>query len=144
MTLTAYLKDETNKQLLVRWNTETWNEAGTLPSTIGEVDFAHDLVLVPETDGSVTLTQISTRKELARLSSPETGKVYGFVITSSGYLLGRGKESSDLFVWDLWLIRRQLAQMNLDWDGPPYFTDDQIRNARLPFTVQIDPRALGN
>ena len=39
-------------------------------------------------------------------------------------------------LWDLRLIRQELAQMNLDWDLPPY--PPILREASLPAKLEVE------
>lgn len=46
-------------------------------------------------------------------------------------------------VWDLRVIRKRLAAMNLDWDLPPYPPPTSVGPAR-PLKVEIDLGELGS
>jgi hypothetical protein len=56
-----------------------------------------------------------------RLDAPEQTRLYPCCFTPDGArLIALGPDSHALHIWDLRLIRRQLAEMGLDWDAPPY------------------------
>jgi eukaryotic-like serine/threonine-protein kinase len=123
------------------WAVGTWEEAGTIP-TVGIPSWEHDLILDGQRDGTIVITQISTRKELARLSSPEAGRMEPRGILASAFLVATGGESKRTYVWDLPLIRRQLAEIGLDWDGPPFFTEAEVGRARSAYSVRVDSGVL--
>jgi eukaryotic-like serine/threonine-protein kinase len=125
------------------WEVGTWNEAGTLP-TLGIPSWEHDVILEGQRDGTILITQISTRKELARLSSPEAGRIHPEQLLASGFLLAAGDETGRWYVWDLPLIRRQLAEMGLDWNGPPFFDEAKMKFARSPYTVRVNAGELAD
>jgi hypothetical protein len=92
-------------------------------------------------DGTIVITQISTRRELARLSSPESGRINPHFVLHSGFVTATG-ESGAHYVWDLPLIRTQLAEMGLDWDGPPHVSEERKHFARSSYSVRVDPGFL--
>jgi tetratricopeptide (TPR) repeat protein len=71
--------------------------------------------------GELRLVNFETGKEIARLSIPDqTSLEPGYFSPDSAYLYARGQENAQYYRWDLRLIRRQLAEMGLDVDLPPY------------------------
>jgi tetratricopeptide (TPR) repeat protein len=46
-----------------------------------------------------------------------------------------------IHVWDLWLIRKRLAQMNLDWDMPPYTLQNE---SPAPGNVRFEVVSVGS
>ena len=105
------------------WDCATWQPrlripregAGNLP---GNAAFSPDgtMVAIVHNRTMVRLLDPSTGSELATL--PTSGGPYRFSPDGS-QLISLG-ENLTLDLWDLRLIRRQLAAMNLDWDTPPY------------------------
>jgi WD40 repeat protein/tRNA A-37 threonylcarbamoyl transferase component Bud32 len=71
----------------------------------------------------VRLLDIRRRLELARLEVPNQflGRL-PFFTPDGTRLITTGNYSADggIYVWDLRLIRRQLKEMDLDWDAPDY------------------------
>jgi serine/threonine protein kinase/WD40 repeat protein len=133
--------DVRKENFLRLWEVGTWNDAGTIP-TLGTPFFDYDVTLEGQPDGTLTITQISTRKELARLSSPEAARMIPRYVLPSGFVTAISEPTGRTYLWDLPLIRRQLAEMGLDWDGPPYFDEKQMRIARSPYTVRVDAGVL--
>jgi serine/threonine protein kinase/WD40 repeat protein/tetratricopeptide (TPR) repeat protein len=74
-------------------------------------------------DGVVRLISLETSEEVARLPTPEVGRVTPDLFSPDGSrLLARGTESGDLYVFDLSCIREELAELGLDWSesqAPP-------------------------
>jgi serine/threonine protein kinase/WD40 repeat protein/tetratricopeptide (TPR) repeat protein len=72
-------------------------------------------------EGSIRLVFPDTDQEIARLVSPEPGGLGPSRFSPDGtLLLATGAETGDLYVFDLRRIRRQLAELGLDWDLPDY------------------------
>ena len=67
----------------------------------------------------VRLHEFGSGEEIASLESPNPRLVSGLVFSSHGSKLGIVCGERGLELWDLSLIRRQLATMQLDWDLPP-------------------------
>ena len=71
--------------------------------------------------GEIVLVNFETGKEMARLSIPEQTRLAPRNFSPDGaWLYGSGLESRQLYRWDLRAIRRQLAELGLDMDLPPY------------------------
>jgi serine/threonine protein kinase len=83
----------------------------------------HDVILEGRQDGTTVIMQMNTSKELAQFRSPETGNAELQNTLAEGFLLTHNYHRGRTYVWDLPLIRRQLAEIGLDWDGPPYFPE---------------------
>jgi serine/threonine protein kinase/WD40 repeat protein len=102
--------------------------------------------------GVIRLIEPTSGREYVRLDAPEQTQLYPACFTPDGtQLIAVGNESQALQVWDLGLIRTQLAAMELDWDAPPY---PKLRAAPPgPLEVQVigtellpqaDPMALND
>jgi serine/threonine protein kinase/tetratricopeptide (TPR) repeat protein/WD40 repeat protein len=76
------------------------------------------LALLGTSEGYARLVEIATGRELVRVEPPD-GSLGQMTFTPDGTRLlepcGAG-----LRVWDLGRIRRRLADLGLDWDGPAY------------------------
>ena len=73
-----------------------------------------------------------------RLDAPEQSRLWPRCFTPDGaQLIAHGSESQALHVWDLRLIRRELAGMGLDWNAPP-LPDLPAEAPRPPPAVEID------
>ncbi len=86
-------------------------------------------------DGQIRLVAPGLPGELARLSSPEVSRIFPTTFSSDGsLLLARGEDTGTLYVYDLRLLRGQLAELDLDWAAPPYrpARPEQARPALAP------------
>jgi hypothetical protein len=63
------------------------------------------------------LVESDTGRELATL---EARSAYLLCFSPDGSQLAYLEDTGQLKVWDLRLVREQLAAMNLDWDFPPF------------------------
>jgi hypothetical protein len=72
-------------------------------------------------DGSIPLVLAAKDQEIARLYSPEVGRIYPSRFSPDGsLLLASGEETGALYIFDLRRIRTQLAELGLDWDLSSY------------------------
>jgi WD40 repeat protein len=70
--------------------------------------------------GQIRLVDPATGKEYVRLNAPEQTRLSPECFTPDGTrLIAHGSDSQALYVWDLGLLRRELAEMGLDWDVTP-------------------------
>jgi eukaryotic-like serine/threonine-protein kinase len=106
------------------WEVGSWHKkhglprenAGQLP---GWIVFSPDskMLAVLHSMSEVRLLDPATGRQFARL--PTAGGPYCFSPDGSQLVTYAGRDGS-FQVWDLRLIRRQLKELNLDWDLPPY------------------------
>jgi WD40 repeat protein len=68
----------------------------------------------------IRLHSAATGEVLANLEAPDSRTITGLVFSADGCQLFASESADALRVWDLRLIRRQLAEINLDWNLPPY------------------------
>jgi hypothetical protein len=69
----------------------------------------------------IRLQDPQTGRILATLEDPLQGRCASLAFTPDGtHLVCDGDKAGSLHVWDLRLIRRQLASLGLDWDRPAY------------------------
>jgi serine/threonine protein kinase/WD40 repeat protein len=59
-------------------------------------------------------------EELATLESPLDGQTFGLDMSPDGSVVAQGTQRGFINLWDLRVIRRELAAKGLDWDLPPY------------------------
>ncbi|MCI0683018.1 MAG: WD40 repeat domain-containing serine/threonine-protein kinase [Gemmataceae bacterium] len=107
------------------WEVGSWQKKHVLPRehagrAIGKIVFAPEgcgsMVAVLHSMTEVRLIDPETGREYARL--PAAGTPYCFSTDGSRLVTSAGKDA--FHVWDLRLIRRQLQEMDLDWDLPPF------------------------
>jgi Tfp pilus assembly protein PilF len=121
------------------WRVETWEEGPRLTDRGAGFAFAPDssLVAVGGAPGVVRLCVTETGRELARLEVPDATRLSPVCFSHDGsQLFAFGEEDRSVHVWDLRRIRRQLAELGLDWDAPPY-AEPQPKAAR-PLRVEVD------
>ncbi len=66
-------------------------------------------------------------ESVALLCSPETEVILGLIFSADCTRLAASKSSSRIEIWDLKLIRLELAGMRLDWDALPFSDDGGAR-----------------
>ncbi|HEV3343121.1 MAG TPA: WD40 repeat domain-containing serine/threonine-protein kinase, partial [Pirellulales bacterium] len=105
------------------WSVGTWNEGPKLGNSALRGAFSADgaLLALQDEPGVVRLVVPDTGKEVARLTAPETIRLNPICFTRDGRrLVCRVEEGESLSIFDLGLIRAQLAAMGLDWDAPSF------------------------
>jgi WD40 repeat protein len=98
------------------------NDANLGPSLGGAGTFAPDgnLFASATTEGLIRLVDAATGRELASLESPTQEASFPSIFTADGTRLISVSSFGGIRIWDLRLIRRQLAEMGLDWNAPAY------------------------
>ena len=92
---------------VAEWNTTTFSPDGRVMARTAE-------------GGSIQLLETSTAKPLATLEAPGSFGGAKFQFSPDGSLLAARDGDQQLRLWDLRLIRQELAELHLDWDMPPY------------------------
>jgi WD40 repeat protein len=103
------------------WEVGVWDER--VP--IGGACFAFSpdsKVLAVETNkGVIRLVDPETTREYARLEDPHQDRAFCLGFSPDGtQLVTTNRESQSIHVWDLRAMRRQLAEIDLDWEQLPY------------------------
>jgi WD40 repeat protein/tRNA A-37 threonylcarbamoyl transferase component Bud32 len=94
-------------------------------------------VAVAQRDGSVRVTRISDGGLVAHFDVPNEESVLSLAFGPDGrYLVGANVERNRLHVWDVWQLRRRLAEIKLDWESEP--APEPIP-ATEPISVEIAP-----
>jgi len=88
----------------------------------------------------IQLMETLTEKPLATLEAPGLVSVSGFQFSPDGTRLAALQADQQVRVWDLRLIRRELAPMHLDWDLPPYPPAGKTEAAG-PVTLEVESDA---
>jgi serine/threonine protein kinase/WD40 repeat protein len=108
------------------WTTGSWEERLCFESRWPAIAFSPDSRMLAFDTGrdGIHLIDPNTGREFAPLQDPEFDRA-GFITFSPNgtQLVVTGYDSQALHVWDLRAIRRQLADLDLDWKLPPYEPD---------------------
>jgi WD40 repeat protein len=103
------------------WAVGTWAEGPTLGGQNGCFSADSRLLAVEGSQGVIRLVEPDTGVELARLESPEQSRLVPVCFTPDGTgLIAAGVDTQALHIWDLRLLRQELAPLGLDWKAPPY------------------------
>jgi serine/threonine protein kinase/WD40 repeat protein/tetratricopeptide (TPR) repeat protein len=126
------------------WEVGSWQQRFSLPrenagKSRGWIVFAPDSTVVAllHSVSEVRLVDPATGHEFARL--PTGGTPYCFSPDGSQLVTYAGRGGA-LHVWDLRLIRRQLKDMDLDWDLPSYAPPPAENAQPLRLTVVAGER----
>ncbi len=128
------------------WEVGTWRPGRRLPREMssypGSLAFSSDgaLMALELSPGIIDLQEFSTGRTLARLEDPNRDRVGWLCFSRDGTkLVNQGYNSKVVHVWDLQAIRHELAEMDLDWDLPPY-QDSDVGQAFQPDTIDSQAR----
>jgi WD40 repeat protein len=108
------------------WDASTWRLRYTIPRIYagfyGLLAFSPDstVLAVAISRNTVQLLDAATGLELATLEAPEPSEITSITFNADGTQLAVGCSSCAIQLWDLHIIRKQLAAMNLDWNLPAY------------------------
>jgi serine/threonine protein kinase/WD40 repeat protein/Tfp pilus assembly protein PilF len=75
------------------------------------------LILRPQ---EIDLVDPGSEQVLARLATPAPAMITGLCFSPDGQRLAAAKANREVDLWDLRFIRRELANLGLDWDRPPF------------------------
>ena len=108
------------------WNPVTWQPRYVIPR--GDAGYAAFMAFSPDctvlalalTRDTVKLVEADSGNELAMLVAPEAHDIYHLAFSRDGTQLAVMYRNGPAHVWDLRLIRSELAAMNLDWETPAY------------------------
>jgi WD40 repeat protein/serine/threonine protein kinase len=137
---------------LCLWSVGSWQE-GLKIKAAGGIAFSPDskLLAVEPGEGAIRLIDLDTGREFTRLEDPDQDRMGGLCLTPDGtQLIGCTNDSQSIHIWDLRAIRRRLAEIDLDWDPPTKWEDNNPDRA-APLQVEViqpepaaDPLALNN
>ncbi|HTU89418.1 MAG TPA: protein kinase, partial [Gemmataceae bacterium] len=126
------------------WAVDSWQEGAYIGGGNyhggGSLAFSPDSkLLAAETGhGAVRLVDPDTGREYARLENPNQDRSFHICFSLDGTQLAiTNNDSRSIQVWDLRMIREQLAKMKLDWDLPPYPPAEENAD-RQPLRLQVD------
>jgi WD40 repeat protein len=86
---------------------------------------------------TIQLLETLTAKPFATLEAPGAILIHRFKFSPDGSRLAVVQMDQQVRLWDLRLIRQELAQMDLDWDLPP--SPPILREASLPAKLEVEP-----
>ena len=126
-----------------RWAVETWEEGPPTPLADEPTAkaFAPDgrSFAGQSDDESVHLIDASTGKTLVRLGLPEQSRTWHAAFSPDrSQLIHQSTDHFYVCAWDLRVLRRHLAELDLDWDAPP-FPPAPTAERRLPPVVIVEP-----
>ncbi len=129
------------------WSVGTWRPGAAFSDANDVAAFMADdsLVALPDAAGVVRLVVPETGRELARLTAPDAVRLSPLCFTRDGRRLVCGEvDSGLLLIFDLGLIREELAPMGLDWDAPPIVVAKQPQPdaIEVSFISDTDPAAI--
>ena len=103
------------------WAVGSWEPGIHLPNSWGAMFTTDGWVLATSVAlGVLALIDPATGREYVRLEDPNQDDFDWFEFTPDGtQLITSSFLGLVIHVWDLRLIRQQLAELGLDWDGPP-------------------------
>jgi serine/threonine protein kinase/WD40 repeat protein len=109
------------------WETATWRQTVYCPRGTGQyiggtVGFSPDsrMVAVSSTGQLIALLDPASGREFATLEPRVPQNIAWFAFSPDGAQLAVAAWGQTIQLWDLRLIRSELAAINLDWDLPPY------------------------
>jgi WD40 repeat protein len=125
------------------WEVGSWSPVGRpIPrdraNLRGPLAFSHDgsVLAIATSPREVQLIDPGTGGVLATLTAPDPQLISWLSFSPDGGRLAVASEGRVIQVWDLRLIRRQLARMHLDWGLPPLLTPAEMGP---PIAVRVLP-----
>ncbi len=124
------------------WKTGTWEPKG--PPVAGyyvpewnAIAFSSDgsIIAVTQERNRIQLHETASGKLLATLQSPDSIALSNLRFSPDNTRLAAGRNDGQIELWDLRLIRKELAEMKLDWDQPPF---PPVANEEQPKPVTME------
>ncbi len=121
------------------WAVGSWQEgAPTGGGTVFAFSPDGKLLAVETNFGTVRLIDPKTGREYVRLEDPNQDRAHWLRFSPDGtQLVTTNNDSQSIHVWDLRAIRRQLAEIGLDWNLPAYPVPARANDTK-PFQVAVD------
>jgi WD40 repeat protein/tRNA A-37 threonylcarbamoyl transferase component Bud32 len=132
------------------WKVGTWQRGMSIPlertTPASQSAFSDDgrMFAVLRTMTEILLLDPRDLREVARLQSREPMILSCLRFSADGSLLAAGTAAGYFHVWDLRRIRARLAEMNLDWNLPPFSPSPAAPMTGNPLAVdlRLDPGSL--
>jgi serine/threonine protein kinase/WD40 repeat protein/tetratricopeptide (TPR) repeat protein len=119
----CWFAESDNSTSIRLWHVGTWLPGPEIEKQNGGTfRFSPDSRLIASFGADfVELIDVNTRRHLATLASPPEASPGVTMVSFSpdGGQLAVGTSDPSVLLWDLRLVRRQLAELGLDWDAPP-------------------------
>ena len=131
------------------WSIETGEKGPSLPIAQGPspLAFSSDASIFAgiQDDEAVHLVDTNTGKTLVQLGMPEQSRSYHANFSPDGtQFVHQSSDHHYVHVWDLRALRRHLAEMGLDWVGPPNFPEKEMSFAPTPYTLRVNAGVLAD
>jgi len=128
------------------WDTRSWTNVWKLPRDSdqpGLVAFnpRGTMGALTVSGQEIRLFDPATGGEFATLEAPEPKNITWLTFSPDGSRLAATTANSVIQVWDLRLIRQELAEMNLDWDQPPLQSRPRENQAPTQLEITTTDRA---
>jgi len=129
------------------WRVGSWQSGLKIPNAdLVAMTFSPDskLLAVARSIWEIQLVDVASGREVATLTSPQPFWNSNLRFSRDGSLLAlAGRSNQGIGLWNLRAIRRQLAELKLDWDQPAYppaaMGESADRPGLLkPLRVQLD------
>ncbi len=103
------------------WEVGTWREVRQIDGVFRCMSADGRMAVIMEASKVLKLVEIESARTLARLESPGLNATGMATFSPDGTrLVVTGSEPPCVHIWDLRAIRRQLAELGLDWYQPSY------------------------
>jgi serine/threonine protein kinase/WD40 repeat protein len=107
------------------WQVGSWREGPPInvnepPVSVGVFTADSKLVALSGGEGQVILVEVATGAEIARLTVPEQTYLSPQCFSRDGSQLVAIARNKLMYIWDLRLLRSELAELGLDWDWPQF------------------------
>jgi WD40 repeat protein len=102
------------------WSVGAWKEGRRFAGQLHAFSPDGALAAVSTKDGAVTLVDVEGGREYARLEDPNQDRGPAYFSPDGAIIVTVCDATASIHVWDLRLIRRELAGRGLDWELPPY------------------------
>jgi serine/threonine protein kinase/WD40 repeat protein/Tfp pilus assembly protein PilF len=107
------------------WQVGSWQPDRPIPKerhSFGAMAFTRDgkIMAILQSPRRVQLLDVTTGAELASFEAADPHNINHLCFSPDGSRLSASCLHQVIQVWDLRAIRRELAEINLDWDLPPY------------------------
>jgi hypothetical protein len=127
------------------WRVGTWTPGLTItrqgPPVHGALAFSRDgrILAICWSYRNVRLMEALTGQEIATLNAPDPISMTWLCFSPDGSQLAAATGTNSVQLWDLRLVRQQLAEMGLDWSSPPSFARPEAGRPPVPLSVEVIP-----